>query len=391
MNTVMGIKEENKLTEFTYPVGYHKMHNTKIIDFQLNRWYSFGYTTLEEMQEAGRRIGGLPDWKGVMVDLADKAMQEGRLMSATFLYRAAEFHTHPNDPDKLALYDKFIDLFYNRLFVDEPIERFEVPYEDAVLTGFVIPAQADSSRGDVVIHGGFDSFIEELYSVGAYFAHLGYRVFMFDGPGQGAPLKHHGLTIDHRWEKVAKVVLDYFDLGDVTWIGFSMGGWFCFRAAAFEPRIQRVIASSIAYDYMEIPPKFIADFARWLMKRPKLMNWMSDIKMRMMPQEKWGIDNLMYISDTDTPLDASFAILEFNKDNLMSEKVTQDVLILTGEQDHFIPMKLHHMQVDALENARSVTERIFTEKEQAHNHCQIGNIGLALETMAGWIEEKTGS
>jgi hypothetical protein len=29
------------------------------------------------------------------------------------------------------------------------------------------------------------------------------------------------------------------------------GAWLCFRAAAFEPRIKRVITSSIAYDYMK--------------------------------------------------------------------------------------------------------------------------------------------
>jgi hypothetical protein len=28
-----------------------------------------------------------------------------------------------------------------------------------------------------------------------------------------------------------------------------MGGYLCFRAAAFEPRIARVIASSVAFDY----------------------------------------------------------------------------------------------------------------------------------------------
>ncbi len=45
------------------------------------------------------------------------------------------------------------------------------------------------------------------------------------------------------------------------------------------------------------------------------------------------------------------------------------------------------MQVKALTNARSVTARIFTKEEQAHNHCQIGNICLALDVMVKWIEK----
>ena len=66
----------------------------------------------------------------------------------------------------------------------------------------------------------------------------------------------------------------------------------------------------------------------------------------------------------------------------------EGLLILTGAEDHFIPMKIHHLQAAALVNARSVTERIFTRAEQAQNHCQVGNMGLALETMAAWTGEK---
>ena len=54
---------------------------------------------------------------------------------------------------------------------------------------------------------------------------------------------------------------------------------------------------------MKIPPKAVEKFARWLFKHPALMNTLSKLKMKLMPQEKWGIDNLMYITKTDTPVD----------------------------------------------------------------------------------------
>lgn len=369
-----------------FPVGYHNLHKTKIIDYQLNRWHSMGFVRLAYMQEASRNIKTLDDWKDEMVRLAKKALAAGHLMDGTFLYRAAEFFTHPDDPDKIKLYDKFLEMFYNQLFPHDPFERHEVPYADGgYLPALVISPQNAPHRGTMVIHGGFDSFIEEFYGFGRYFANLGYEVVMFEGPGQGGALKKYGLPLHYAWEKPAKAVLDFFELEDVTWLGISMGGWMCFRAAAYEPRIKRVIASSIAYDYMEIPPKFIADFARWLMKRPKLMNRMSDWKMRLMPQENWGVLNLMHIAKKDNPYEASLVMLEFNKDNLKAEQVTQHVLILTGEEDHFIPMKLHHLQVAALKNANSITERIFTRTEQGQNHCQVGNLGLALDTMRDWL------
>ena len=216
-----------------------------------------------------------------------------------------------------------------------------------------------------------------------------HEVILFEGPGQGGALKTYGLPMILDWEKPTSAVLDHFGADDVTLLGISMGGWWCFRAAAYEPRISRVIASSIAFDYMQIPPKFVADFARWLMTKPRLMNTMTDWKMRMRPQEKWGIDNLMYMTCTDNPLDASQMLIEFNETNQRPDLVTQDVLILTGAEAHFIPPKMHHKQVTAVVNANSITERIFTREERGQNHCQVGNLGLALDTMSAWMAEKT--
>jgi hypothetical protein len=105
--------------------------------------------------------------------------------------------------------------------------------------------------------------------------------------------------------------------------------------------------------------------------------------------EAWISSNLMYITKAKTPVDAFEVWLQMNEENLHSDLVKQDVLILTGREDHFIPFKMHDMQVKALTNAKSVTARIFTREEQAHNHCQIGNIGLALDVMVKWIEKKT--
>lgn len=376
------------MSRFTMPVGYHRMNNTKIIDFQLNRWYSFGYVRLEDVKEAGRNIKGLDDWKEEMVRQAKKAENEKRYMNAAFYYRAAEFFVSPSDPDKIKLYDKFIDIFYGQVISKENFKRVLIPYEKSFIPAIHIPSKTNELKGTIVIHGGFDSFMEEFYSMADYFSEYGYEIVLFEGPGQGGALKKYNLPLTHEWEKPVKAVLDYFDLKDVTLLGISMGGWLCLRAAAFESRIKRVIASSIAFDYMQIPPKPVAAFARFLMKFPGLMNSLAELKTRFRAQEKWGVYNLMYITKKETPLEASKVMLELNEINLHSEQVKQDVLILTGAEDHFIPLKMHHKQVQALKNAKSITERIYTRETQGHNHCQVGNFGLALETMKTWMEEK---
>ena len=375
----------NSKRKFTFPVGYHRFHDDQLFNFQLNRWYSLGYLHLEDMRDVGRRVTNFADWKTAMTGMAEQAVSEERLMEAAFFYRAAEFYTFQRDPDKEVLYDRFIELFY-KAFRNDEIERLNVPYRNAFLPAIRIRPDSGTPRGTIVMHGGFDSFIEEFYSWMRYFAGRGYEVIAFEGPGQGGARRKHDLALDHEWEKPAKAVLDHLGLDDVTWLGISMGGYLCFRAAAFEPRIKRVIASGIAYDYTKFPNVLAQLLMRLFFKHFRsFTNKMTLKKMRKDGMHAWSIGNLMYIADKNTPMEAADVAFKMNARNLHSELVQQDVLILTGREDHFIPFKMHGMQVKALTHARSVAARVFTKEEQAQNHCQIGNIGLALDVMLDWI------
>jgi pimeloyl-ACP methyl ester carboxylesterase len=373
--------------KFTFPVGYHEFHKNQVFNFQLNRWYSLGYARFEDMKKAGQKIETFTDWKAEMLTLAEKAVSEERFMNAAFYYRAAEFYTLPDDPDKERFYNEFKTLFYT-VFQDDTIKKFEVPYKNAFLPALKIPS-VSKTKGTIIMHGGFDSLIEEFYSMMRYFSNNGYNVIGFEGPGQGAALRKYNLPLDYEWEKPTKVILDYFNLDNVTLLGISMGGWFCFRASAFEPRIKRVIASSIAYDYMKSYNVIIRMLHIFFFKY--FRDFTNKMAMKSLKKDKgmetWMTNNLMYITQTKTPMDAFEFWLRLNEKNLHSELVKQDVLILTGKNDHFIPFKMHKMQVDALKNAKSVTAKVFTEKDHAHNHCQIGNIGLALDIMVKWIEQ----
>lgn len=378
-------------SKFTFPVGYQRFHKKQVFNFQLNRWYSLGYARFEDMKEAGEKINTFEDWRCEMLELAQKAVADTRVMNAAFYYRAAEFYILQEGPDKALMYDKFREFFY-KAFERDDIERFEVPYQEAFLPAMRIPAVTENKKGTIVMHGGFDSFMEEFYSWMRYFSDHGYEVIAFEGPGQGAARRKHRLPLDIEWEKPARAILDYFKLSDVTWLGISMGGWFCFRAAAFESRIKRVVASSIAYDYMKTMNVVFRGmhifFIRYLRNLSNKMVLRAIKKGRGM--DAWQGAQMMYITMKETPVDAFEEVfLQMNEKNLHSDLVQQDVLILTGRDDHFIPFRAHDMQVKALANAKSVTGRVFTEEEHAQNHCQIGNIGLALEVMVKWIGEKS--
>lgn len=208
----------------------------------------------------------MEDFKEEMILQGEKALEENRVINAAFSFRAAEFFVLPRDPDKEAIYDRFTSLFYNYAFKEEGIERFDVPYKNTCLPILKLQPKDKRIAGTIVIHGGFDSFKEEFFSWAHYFVQKGYEVIIFEGPGQGEALKKFQLPLTYKWEEPTKAVLDYFNLDDVTLLGISMGGWLCFRAAAFEPRIRRVIASSVVLDYLQIPPAPIAKLAKlWML------------------------------------------------------------------------------------------------------------------------------
>ena len=102
----------------------------------------------------------------------------------------------------------------------------------------------------------------------------------------------------------------------------------------------------------------------------------------------WFVNNLMVISHKEVPIEAFDVLLQLSAQNLHSDLIKQDVLILTGREDHLVPFKMHNLQVKALTNARSVTARVFTKEENAQHHCQIGNVGLKLDVVINWIEKE---
>ena len=375
--------------ELTFPVGYFEFHKDPAFNFQLNRWYSMGYAGLEDMQAAGQKIKSFEEWKVEMLRLAEIAVSEGRLINAVFYYRASEFFMTREDSEKDLLYHKFIDCFY-RVFQDDEISKYEVPFNNTFLPAIRLQPAAEEKKGTVVLHGGFDSFIEELYSIMRHFSDHDYEVIAFDGPGQGAARKKYGLAFDYEWEKPAKAILDHFKLRDVTWFGISMGGWLGFRAAAFESRIKRVIASSVSFDVIQYTNIVGQLFARLFFRyfRNFTNNAMLK-KIRKNLMYAWFCNNLMYITNKKVPIEAFDVLLQLNAENLHSDLIKQDVLILTGRKDHLVPFKMHHLQVKALTNARSVTARVFTKEENAQNHCQIGNIGLKLDVVMKWIKKYT--
>jgi len=247
-----------------------------------------------------------------------------------------------------------------------------------------VPAQGQR-KATLLAFGGFDSLIEEFYGIWATLAHAGIEVLAFDGPGQGGARAVHGLTFEHDWEHPVAAILDHFRLEDAAVVGMSMGGYWALRAAAYEPRISRVVAWSPVYDWLVQVPRLAHPIIRWMVRRRSFMRWSIGLRMRLAPILRHVAAQTLYVLGSEDLADIPDWFLGMNAEHLGSHRVTQDVLLMAGADDSFQPPKLAHAQAAALTSARSVTTRIFTAEEHAARHCQMGNLALASSVLAQWL------
>ena len=366
------------------PVGYRNFHRDAFINYQLNRWYALGFTRKEDIEQVGAATRTFDDYVQAFIEQAEQAWEEHRLKNAAFYYRAAEFFVSPWDERKLPLYETFRALFYEAFAADH-LTQHTVSYADGYLPVLRLIPASRPPKGTLLAFGGFDSCIEEFYCMWDYFARMGYKVLAFEGPGQGAALRKYGLPFDHDWEKPTRAVLEHFGVTSAAVLGVSMGGYWCLRAAAFEKRIRRVISFPPVYDWMEMTNAFVRALVFQLMKWERLMNALVRLKM-MNGKLRHTINQICFMTHREQPIDAVRWLMAMNKSHLHAERVDQDVLLLGGENDAFQPPVLLRKQEQALTQAQSVTTRIFTADEHADQHCQMGNLQLALQVMTDWLD-----
>jgi len=383
--------ESGKEITFEFPIGFMDFHKNKAFNFQMNRFYSFGFVEYDDLVEMAGKIENVNNWKEQFLRVAKKHESSGNMLLAAYYYRGAEFFMPPFEKERTEIYNRFQEIIHG-IMTEDDVEIINVSYENAYLPCLRLKTKSEVKKGDLVMHGGFDSYKEEFYSGMKYFAKKGYDVIVFEGPGQGEANRKCNLPMHHHWEKPTSAVLDYFKLDDVTLLGVSMGGYLCFRAAAFDKRIKRLIASSIAYDYSDFPPKLLQPIVYLFYNVFKKYTAKSILKViEKKDVSSWYFANLQYMLKSDDPMDMVNFLTSMTAKELHCEKITQDVLILTGRDDHACPFKMHKKQIDALVNARSVTDKVFYKESNASNHCQIGNIGLSFDVMAEWMENKLDS
>lgn len=375
-----------------FPVGYQDLHPDVSLNFQLNRFWNWvgEPAMLDELRTVAPTISTYDDWTRQLLAQGEQALAGGRALAGAYLIRTAEFFMTAGDPRQDIARDTFVNEVLAAYNIG-PDHHHRVPYEGRQLSAYRLAP--DRPGGRIVVFGGFDSYIEEWMPILVAMCSEGLDVVAIDGPGQGAALED-GIPMTPQWHKPVAAVLDYFDLDDVTLLGFSLGGCLVMRAAAYEPRVRRVIAQDILTDFNACYTRNAPGAARVLIQQAAhLPGDVVDIVLNRARRHSllvdWGIGNAQRVFGVQRPSQVLAAVRSLRTDEV-SPQLTQDVLLLAGAKDHYVPLRQLGDQLSTLNNATSVTARLFTEAEHAHNHCQVGNLGLALEVILDWLDDVGG-
>jgi pimeloyl-ACP methyl ester carboxylesterase len=194
--------------------------------------------------------------------------RESYLRAYTYYRASIAFLDPSTDPRHPKLYHKARECFVKAAeMFDPPILPLRIPFEGRTLPGyFVRPANDSNKRKTLLMIGGADTFVEDLYAyIGPAAVKRNYNLVIVDLPGQGE-LPHEGLILRPDAEVPVKAVVDYLlqlpgvDKEKVVMYGLSFGGYLAPKAATSEKRIKALAVCSTIMDASQLWPKGMEKF-----------------------------------------------------------------------------------------------------------------------------------
>lgn len=374
------------------PVGMHKLNNDPNISFQLNRLVNMDGCDLAAAKEIGTSIKTAADFYDVLKDRADIELAEGHLKNAAALYRMSEFFTDWEDPNGLAAWKKARELFfqyYADFFSGEKplVELIDVPYENYSMP--TLKFNAENAKGDIVMHGGFDSSYEEFFSECEYLRENGYNVYLFEGPGQGECIRLHGSSLPIEWEKPVMTVTKYFDLKNVILIGQSFGGFYAPRASAFDDRVTKCVSiAQFGALKMNFHDNAFVNSLIWgaLNALLFLFGWLINIIYAAKRGKGMAFFRTYFHRLGTTNVYSLLKYLHRIDLRPIADRLTKDYLVIGGSRDTMACRAGIGRHLLILKNARSVSSREITAYEEGADHCCCGNQRAAMDAVLMWAE-----
>ncbi len=262
------------------------------------------------------------------------------------------------------------------------VARVEVPFEGQSLPAFFMKAQnatgATAARAPtIVLFNGMDNCKEmSVLFAGLEFAARGWNTLAIDGPGQGEALRLRELYARHDYEVAGSAAFDYVaartdvDAARVFVMGYSFGGYYAARVAAFEKRYRGGIAMSALH---------------W-----DLHGWQRDIKRRQDADPKGTPQSAFHFRWIMGCIDDGEAALEKAKKFSLADvadKITCPFIIVHAAEDSVVPVANAPKLYDAIASSDKHL-KILSAEDGGHYHAQADNRQVGIDYIADWIEER---
>lgn len=353
-------------------------------------------------------------------------------LRASNYYRTAEFLlVEPNDPRSKNSIDLSKECFKNAIsYFPFLVEYVQIPYEENTLPGYYYyAAKGNTNNKDdrqhdelviqknektaninntknslreyptLIVHGGFDSTLEELYSIAAAPAlERGYNCMTFEGPGQGNVIRKQNVPFRHDWEKVISPIVDYtlskkddfnIDSKRIALMGISMGGYFAVRAVAFESRVSACILYDAVYDgYDAIRSGFPSSLLEAIEKGDsEFVNKILNDLIESNSNIKFNMKHGMWTTGTNSPYELIIGAKKYSTKDIL-KNIKCPTLVLEGEKDDSYPGQPKKVY-DGLTSLTTSQKKhiVFTEEEGGEEHCQSGAPAITNQRIFDWLDE----
>jgi dienelactone hydrolase len=316
-----------------------------------------------------------------LVAQAEEAEKARRTRTAGQLYaRATNYLCQAErmlsnaDPNRLPTYRRVLELQQKAFDLRDPqVTRVAIPYEGTTLPAYFSPAGSGPSPV-VVLVNGLDSTKEHMYSSGhwAELAARGISCLMLDQPGTGEALRLQGLTARIDAEVWAGAAVDWLltrddvDPARIGVVGWSLGGYFAPRAAAFEKRFALAVAWGANHNWGAVQRRRLEREG----ERPVPHYWEHVLWV-------WG----------HTDLDEFIRFADGVHLDGVVERITVPFLIAHGANDRQIPLEYAHRSYEQAVNSPRRELRIFTAGEGANEHIGLDHLPHVSTFVADWVAE----
>ncbi|GAB3347643.1 alpha/beta hydrolase family protein [Modestobacter lapidis] len=323
-----------------------------------------------------------------LVAQAEDAEKAGHARTAGQLYARAtnylcqsERMLSNSDPNRIPTYRRVLELQQKAFELkDRRVSKVAIPYAGTTLPAYfsAAPATDDGPAPVIVLVNGLDSTKEHMVASGhwAELAARGISCLMVDQPGTGEALRLQGLTARIDTEAWAGACVDWLesrddvDAGAIGIVGWSLGGYYAPRAAAFEKRFALVVAWGANHNWGAVQRRRLEREG----ERPVPHYWEHVLWVWGFDKEADDLDTFIGFAD-DVHLDG------------VVEQITVPFLIAHGSNDRQIPLEYAHRSFDQAVNSPKRELRVFTPDEGATEHIGLDHLPHVSTFIADWVAD----